>query len=227
MYYKKAVASKKSRSMFGIINLPIFISASILLNLVPGPDAVYIMTRSLSQGKRAGFISSAGVCSGALIHAIAAALGLSAILTTSAYAFTVVKLIGAVYLVFLGVRTFIDKSNPLSFNEDDNENSSLIDEWTLFKQGVLVDVLNPQVAIFFLAFLPQFIDPNYGQKTLTFLILGMIVIAIALVYEAVLVVLCGAISSYLRRNKTIGRYLNRFVGTVYAALGIKLAAERL
>lgn len=211
--------------MFGIVDLPVFISASVVLNLVPGPDAIYIMTRSLSQGKQAGFISSLGVCSGALIHAIAAALGLSAILATSAYAFTAVKLLGAVYLVFLGLKTFFDKSNPLSFNEENNQ--AKIHNGKLFRQGVLVDVLNPQVAIFFLAFLPQFIDPVYSQKTLTFLILGVIVIMISLFYEALLVLLCGTISSYLRRNRAMGRYLNRFVGTVYAGLGIRLATEKL
>ena len=211
--------------MFGIVDLPLFISASILLNVIPGPDAIYIITRSLAQGRRAGFISSLGVCSGALVHAVAAALGLSAILATSAYAFSIVKYIGAFYLIYLGVKTFLDRSNPLTLAED--EVKTTVSDWTLFGQGVLVDVLNPKVAIFFLAFLPQFIDPNYGGKTATFLILGMIVIGIALVYEALLVLLSGAISGYLRRNNTIGRQLNRAVGTVYTALGLRLATEKL
>ena len=211
--------------MFGITDLPLFITASILLNVVPGPDAVYIITRSLAQGRRAGFISSLGVCSGALVHAVAAALGLSAILATSASAFTVVKYIGAFYLIYLGVKTFLERSNPLTLKE--SEAKTTASEWTLFGQGVLVDVLNPKVAIFFLAFLPQFIDPNYGGKTVTFLVLGTIVIAIALVYEALLVLLSGTISDYLQRNNVIGRQLNRVVGVVYTGLGLRLATEKL
>jgi threonine/homoserine/homoserine lactone efflux protein len=210
--------------MFDIQNVALFMTASILLNVIPGPDAIYIVSRSIAYGRRTGVLSSLGICTGALVHTIAAALGLSAILATSATAFTVIKVIGAGYLIFLGIKTFFDRSNVLALDQPTERSVSA---WTIFRQGILVDVLNPKVAIFFLAFLPQFIAPSSDAKAATFIFLGLIVIGISLVWEFFLVMASVAITHYIRRSATIGKQMNRAVGLVYAGLGVRLAMEKL
>jgi threonine/homoserine/homoserine lactone efflux protein len=168
--------------------------------------------------------SSFGVCSGALIHTLAAAFGLSAILATSAYAFQVVKYAGAAYLVYLGVRSILENRGPLHI---DSCGDAALSNWHLFRQGVMIDVLNPKVALFFLAFLPQFIDPSSGSKASQFLILGIIVILIGLVWEALLVLLSTCITRTLRENESFGVWLNRIMGAVFIGLGLRLAKEKL
>jgi len=162
-------------------DLMIFLGASILLNLSPGPDTLYVLTRTLAQGRRIGFLSSFGVCTGALVHVAAAALGLSVVLATSAVAFTVVKVAGAAYLVYLGVRMLLSRDG---IAVEAGCPAGPASGWKVFRQGILIDVLNPKAALFFMAFLPQFVVPGAGHGTAQFFALGLIVIAIALVGKA-------------------------------------------
>ena len=161
--------------MFGIENYLGFVLAAILLNLTPGSDSMYIITRSISQGQTAGFYSVLGIISGILVHTLLAALGLSVLLANSPTAFMIVKYIGASYLCYLGVKMLMSKQQPLigaSLQENGKPSSAkTLDYWQIYKQGMLTNTFNPKVALFFLAFFPQFINPNYANSTLSFLLL--------------------------------------------------------
>lgn len=154
--------------MFGIHDFSLFLAAGILLNLTPGPDTVYILGRSIAQGRDAGVASALGICAGSIFHTSAAALGLSAILATSALAFGAIKLLGGAYLIFLGFKMILDRRKHLSLPSNFRRRTTA----AAFRQGVLTNILNPKVALFFLAFLPQFIDPASKTKVLAFLVLG-------------------------------------------------------
>jgi RhtB (resistance to homoserine/threonine) family protein len=209
--------------MPGVENLPLFLTASLLLVLSPGPDTIYIVSRSVAQGRTAGLLSSLGIGTGVLIHICAAALGLTAILATSATAFLVVKYAGALYLIYLGIRTFLERSGPLNPEQARLPTAS---SWTIFRQGVLSDVLNPKMAVFFLAFLPQFIMPDSPARGLAFVLLGAVIVAFFVVWATILVLGSSALTSYLRRNRRISHYLNRATGMVFVGLGLRLALER-
>ncbi|GFO58857.1 lysine transporter LysE [Geomonas silvestris] len=205
--------------MEGIVNLPLFLVSCVALNVMPGPDTIYLVTRSIAQGRRAGLLSSWGLCTGALVHTFAAALGLSAVLSASAHAFSAVKYAGAVYLIYLGVKTFFDKSGPLP---TDNEPAAPVSGCRIFFQGILVDVLNPKVALFFLAFLPQFIDHRAPNKFATFLLLGAILVLFSLVWEGILVLGSSRLSGYFTRNENSGRRVNRVAGSIFVSLGVRM-----
>lgn len=210
--------------MFGIENFSLFLAASVLLVLSPGPDTVYILGRSIAQGRMAGLLSAVGVSMGVLVHSFAAGLGLSALLATSATAFLVVKYAGAVYLVYLGVTTFFKRSGPFDADTPDHPTA---DHWTIVRQGVLSNVLNPKTAVFFLAFLPQFIDPAAGQQVAAFLLLGGVLIGIFACWATVLVLGSSTLTARLRRNRSVGRWLNRVAGGIFVGLGLRLATEKL
>ena len=203
-------------------DLLIFLGAAILLNVSPGPDMIYIVTRTVAQGRRAGFLSTFGVCSGALVHVAAAALGLSVVLATSAVAFTVVKYAGAAYLVYLGIRAFRSRGGI----EIEPGRVKAAGGWRIYREGVFIDVLNPKTALFFMAFLPQFVVPGSGYETLQFFALGLTVIAIALVWEGFLVLVANGLTRRLRASRTVTRWLNRSLGAVFVLLGIRLALEK-
>src|SRR5919108_680341 len=150
--------------MSSIHNFSLFLAAGILLNLTPGPDTVYILGRSIAQGREAGVASALGVSLGSIFHTCAAALGLSAILATSALAFDAIKLLGGAYLIFLGTKILLDRRKQLSLPSNFHRRTTM----AAFRQGVLTNVLNPKVALFFLAFLPQFIDPASNMKIAAF-----------------------------------------------------------
>jgi threonine/homoserine/homoserine lactone efflux protein len=209
--------------MNGVINLPFFLGACVALNVMPGPDTIYVVTRSVSQGRRAGLLSSWGLCTGALLHTLAAALGLSALLAASAQAFTLLKFAGALYLMYLGVKTFFDRSGSI---EVDAVVMAPASGRKIFLQGIVVDLLNPKVAIFFLAFLPQFIDQRAPGKFATFVSLGAMVILISLVWEAILAVGSAKLAGYLTSNVSVARRMNRLAGTLFFGLGIRLGLEK-
>src|SRR5512145_1068250 len=152
----------------GIHDYWLFVLTGVLLNLTPGQDTFYILGRSVAEGTRSGVASALGIAVGTLVHTAMAALGLSAILATSASAFTVVKLAGAAYLVYLGARMLMGGAPQLGVTSVPER----VDAWTAFRQGMLTNVLNPKVALFFLAFMPQFIAPDSRAKVLAFLALG-------------------------------------------------------
>ncbi|MEN3368794.1 MAG: hypothetical protein V7609_937 [Verrucomicrobiota bacterium] len=205
--------------MFGIHGFALFLTAGILLNLTPGPDTVYILGRSIAQGRRAGVASALGICVGSVFHTCAAALGLSAFLATSAWAFTAVKLAGAAYLIFLGVRALFqrdyDMQVPAHFKRGN--------PGAAFRQGVLTNILNPKVALFFLAFLPQFIDAETPSKTIAFLILGLTFVTTGTIWCLLLAWFAATFSTRLRGNATIAALLNRAVGSLFIFLGVRLA----
>ncbi len=198
----------------------IFFSAALAINISPGPDLIYILSKTIAQGKKVGIASSLGVCSGALVHVFAAALGLSAILATSATAFSVVKYIGAAYLIYLGLQAL--RSKGMSF-EIPIKNNIKTSAWKAFRQGALVDILNPKVAIFFMAFLPQFIRPEVGHDSAQILILGVLVILVAIPVEFLLVFTAAQTTGFFRENRKFSVWLDRIMGSVLIGLGVRLA----
>jgi threonine/homoserine/homoserine lactone efflux protein len=198
----------------------LFLSAAIAINITPGPAMVYILSRTIAQGRKIGIASSLGVCSGSLVHIFAAAFGLSAILATSAMSFSIVKYVGAAYLIYLGIRAL--KSKRISFDNPVNlqEHSTF---WKAFRQGVLIDILNPKVAIFFMAFLPQFVRPELGHAPGQILILGFLVILIGMVIESVLVLTAARTTFFFRNNSQFFTLLDRILGSMLICLGIRLA----
>jgi RhtB (resistance to homoserine/threonine) family protein len=216
--------------MFGIENYLGFIMAAILLNLTPGTDSMYIITRSISQGQMAGFYSVLGITSGALVHTLFAALGLSVLLANSPTAFMIVKYIGAAYLCYLGFKMLTSKNSNSIANHlskaQDVTNQKAVDCWKIYQQGVLTNVFNPKVALFFLAFFPQFIDTSYAYGMLSFLILGLTFATTGFIWCLCLVLLAARFSTRLRENPSIETMLNKISGVVFIGLGIKLLTEK-
>lgn len=198
-----------------------FFTAAALLNLSPGPDMAFILTHTARGGVKAGFSAMLGIWSGAFIHVIFAALGLSAILATSATAFSVVKWIGAVYLIWLGLQALLSKGSLFAAQPQ----ASSIDLMKIFQQGLLVDVLNPKVAIFFLAFLPQFTELGAGPVSAQLFLHGSLIIVTAAFIEPPLVILGGKLTGYLNDNIRVSRWMDRSLGALFVGLGIKLATS--
>jgi threonine/homoserine/homoserine lactone efflux protein len=204
--------------MADIQNLFIFIGLSWVLIITPGPDLIYVLTRGISIGKKAGLISAVGVTLGIFVHTIFAALGLSVILKTSALAFTIVKIVGAAYLIYIGVKMLINKS------ELNLENDNQISTRKVFMQGLLSNTLNPKVALFFMAFLPQFIKTNGTEiSPIPFLILGTIFALCTLIFLSILGYFSGAVGHYLKTKDTISKWIKNVSGSVMVLLGIRLA----
>lgn len=197
----------------------VFFSAALALNVSPGPDLLFVLSRTLSGGRRVGVASACGVCSGALVHVAAAALGISAILATSALAFAVVKYVGAAYLLYLGIQTLRSAGAGMQLNLNAAPRTSA---WQAYRQGILVDILNPKAAIFFMAFLPQFVRPDQGSVAVQLLVLGVLVVMVAIVVECALVLLAARASSALRENRRLSQWLDRVLGSVLIGLGIRL-----
>jgi threonine/homoserine/homoserine lactone efflux protein len=207
--------------LFGTHDLLIFVASGLLLNLTPGPDTLYIVGRSSTQGLRAGVIAALGIGAGILVHITAAALGLSAILVNSASAFTVVKIVGAAYLIYVGVsmlRSSSSASEPARALEFGSDPLSAV-----FLQGFLTNVLNPKVALFFLAFLPQFVDLDAANKPLAFLFLGAIFNLTGTLCNLIAAWSAVRVTRSLGRSESVTKWLNRCIGGVFVFLGIKLA----
>ena len=198
--------------------LAVFALASFLLIVVPGPAVLYVVTRSIAQGRRAGLVSMLGVEAGGLVHVAAAAVGLSAIIASSATAFTVVKLAGAAYLISIGVRRLVARGEALPAATVAGRSAK-----RLFAQGVVVNVLNPKTAVFFLAFLPQFVDPARGTVTLQFLVLGLTFVAVAMISDGAYALAAGTAGDWLRGSERVRRWLGRFSGAVFVGLGVTAA----
>jgi len=198
----------------------LFLTTALALNIAPGPDLLYILTKTMANGKKVGIASSLGVCTGALFHVFLAAFGLSAIIASSAIAFTIVKIIGACYLLYLAYQSFRSSGTNLDISTSKEPKET---PFSAFKQGILIDILNPKVAIFFMAFLPQFIRNDHGSVPFQLLYLGLIIVVIAIVVEVVYVLVASKLTEKVRGSKKISMWLDRVVGTVFLALGIKLA----
>jgi len=209
--------------MYDLNHWIVFFAAALALNISPGPDIAYIVSNTVAQGKRHGFAASFGVCSGAIVHVLAAAFGLSAILAASALAFSVVKWVGAAYLIYLGIHTLMTAGSGFTINGAARKGRST---FAIFRQGFMIDVLNPKVAVFFMAFLPQFADPTAGHIPLQLMLHGALVIAVGLAVEAIIVLVAARFTEALRRNPRIGLWLDRALGTVLIGLGIRLALQQ-
>ena len=208
--------------MFGIHDFGLFLTAGVLLNLTPGPDTVYILGRSIAQGREAGVASALGISLGSIFHTCAAALGLSAILATSALAFGTIKLLGGGYLIFLGIKMIFDRRKQLSLPSNFRRRTSA----AAFRQGILTNMLNPKVALFFLAFLPQFIDPASNMKIAAFITLGLTFVTTGTIWCLILAWFASAFSERLRKNETISQWLNRTAGALFVFLGLRLATAK-
>jgi RhtB (resistance to homoserine/threonine) family protein len=206
--------------MNGIINFETFLIAGILLNLTPGNDTIFILARSIGHGKRAGIISALGIATGSLIHTMLAAFGLSLIIAQSILLFNIIKYAGAVYLIYLGIRMLTDKK-ALNAVEIQSQNS--VNYLSIYRDAILTNVLNPKVALFFIAFLPQFIDPVLKNAVLPFLLLGMTFIITGTAWCIVLALFASAIADKLKTNNKIAGVINKTCGLALIALGIKVA----
>ena len=210
--------------MFGTQHLWLFVVSGLLLNITPGQDTLYIVTRSVGQGRRAGLWSVLGISTGAIVHTLAAAFGLSAILATSASAFTIVKLGGAAYLVYLGVKMLLERPSPAAAGAGPAFRRE--SAWAIYRSAVLTNVLNPKVALFFLAFLPQFVAPGAASLVMPFLFLGAVFVFNGTLWCLVLVLGASALSGRLRRNESGARRLRQATGAVFVGLGARLALQK-
>ncbi|WP_312423456.1 LysE family translocator [Anaerospora hongkongensis] len=205
--------------MFGIIHYEMFLAASIILNITPGSDTIYVLSRSVAQGRRTGIYSVLGTSAGCVIHTILAALGLSVILAQSAVVFMMVKVAGAVYLSYLGLTMLLAKKTPAAAPVQ-----TAMSPQNTFWQGLIIDVLNPKVALFFLSFMPQFIDPHNSYGIIPFLILGITFIVTGALWLLCVVYFSSKATTLLREKTNV---MNKVCGSIYLVLGAKLlAAEK-
>ncbi|AZP12159.1 LysE family translocator [Undibacterium parvum] len=209
--------------MFGTQDLALFVISGLLLNLAPGPDSLLIMTRAASQGWRAGSAAALGIGSGTFVHILAAALGLSAVLATSATAFLIVKLIGAAYLLYVGLGLLLSKKKSSEDGEQITIVTTRLSYRKIFLQGFLTNLLNPKVAVFFLAFVPQFIASSAQDKALAFIFLGCIFNFNGMLWCHFLAFSSAYASQKLRVNRRLTSGLNRLIGLMFVSFGLKLA----
>ena len=209
--------------MFGTQDLAIFIVSGLLLNIAPGPDSLFIMARSAVQGWRAGSIAALGIGSGTLVHIFAAALGISAIIATSSNAFLVLKCLGAIYLVYIGLRLVFSKQNLPEESASSNSKSYEMSYRKIYIQGFLTNVLNPKVAVFFLAFVPQFISPDAAHKSLAFITLGLIFNFNGMLWCHFLAITTAFASKKIQVSNVVASWLSKLTGIIFVSLGIKLA----
>jgi threonine/homoserine/homoserine lactone efflux protein len=204
--------------MLNLPNLPVFLAAALVLLLTPGPAVLYIVARSLDQGRLAGLVSVLSIEVGNSVHVLAAAVGLSALLLSSALAFSIVKYLGAAYLIYLGLRRLMagDAVQPTAGLQRQSLRR-------IFRQGVIVAVLNPKTALFFLAFLPQFVDPSTGTATAQLLMLGCLFVLMAIVTDSLYALLAGTAGHWLKASRSFGRGERYVVASVYIGLGVTAA----
>ncbi|EMI11463.1 LysE family translocator [Anoxybacillus gonensis] len=195
----------------------LFVISATALLIMPGPAVFYIMARSIDQGKEAGLVSVLGVSLGGAVHVLAGAVGVSAILMTSATAFTIVKYLGAVYLVYLGCKTLFSTSHENHVASSKTNHKKL---WKIFYESVIVEVMNPKTALFFLAFFPQFITPSASSVPAQFLLLGTIFIILAFINDSLYAILAASIRKWIVGKKGHAKVVNKVTGYLYIVLGI-------
>ena len=204
--------------MIPIETLLPFFAASVLLAIAPGPDNIFVLTQSALRGKSAGLTVMLGLCSGLIVHSTAVALGVAVIFQTSALAFSALKFIGAGYLLYLAWQAF--RTSATTFQAERSPEANL---WKLYRRGIIMNITNPKVSIFFLAFLPQFADPSRGPISLQLLLLGgVFIIATILVFGSI-ALLAGTLGRWLNRSARVQNIMNRVAGTVFVCLALRLA----
>jgi threonine/homoserine/homoserine lactone efflux protein len=200
--------------MFGISNFTAFLIAGILLNITPGSDTMYILGRSIAQGKKAGIVSVLGISTGALIHTVFAGFGLSVIIAQSPFAFN---------LCYLGIKMLLDTAKN-DFNIQQIEEQ--LDLKKIYYSGILTNVLNPKVALFFLAFLPQFVNNQYINNPIPFLILGLTFVFTGTIWCLILALFSSLLANKIKKNYSIKKWIDTITGSVFIAIGLKLALEK-
>lgn len=198
-----------------------FITASILLGLAPGPDNIFVLTQSALHGRSAGIVVMLGLCTGLIMHSIAVAFGVAVIFQTSAIAFSVLKFIGAGYLVYLAWQAFRASVEKIQDKPDEE-----VKLWKLYCRGIVMNITNPKVSIFFMAFLPQFADPAKGSLSLQILILGGLFILSTILVFGSIALLAGTLGQWLNRSEHAQKILHRIAGTVFLGLALKLATTK-
>ncbi|NIE61658.1 MULTISPECIES: LysE family translocator [unclassified Burkholderia] len=209
--------------MFGITHFGFFVLAVFLLNVTPGPDTAYIVGRSVAQGRGAGLMSALGISAGCCVHALACAFGLTALLAASAAAFTVIKLVGAAYLIYLGVRMIIAKQAAEPSGAAAQAAKPLRQ---LFMQGFWTNVLNPKVVLFFVSFFPQFVSADSPHKALAFLTLGGVFVAMSTVWTSLVAWVAGSVTARFSGKPGVKKWLDRTVGSAFVGLGLRLATSQ-
>lgn len=210
-------------SMLGIHHYWLFIATAVILVITPGQDTFFILGRSLSGGRAAGIAAALGITAGSVIHTFAAALGLSALLATSPYAFMAVKFAGAAYLIYIGIRALMTRASGLPGNDSGRHDDG---RWSAFRQGIVSNLLNPKVALFFLALMPQFIEATSPHKVSAFLALGLSFVALGVVWCLVLAIAAAKLRGAFLRRPSMANMLNKIAGAMFIALGLKLATSR-
>jgi threonine/homoserine/homoserine lactone efflux protein len=210
--------------MFGTQHFLTFLIAAIALNLTPGQDTLYIIGRSLSQGRRAGIISVLGIGSGCLIHITAAAIGLYSVLALCPLAFAAITVAGALYLIFLGIMVWLKrKSLDLSVNPG----TAPVGDWQVYRQGLMTNLLNPKVALFFLAFLPQFIDPVSNLGAFSFMFLGLVFFCTGTIWCTIVALFASSIADTMRDRPGIQTGFDFFTAVLFVALGAGILLTHL
>jgi threonine/homoserine/homoserine lactone efflux protein len=207
--------------MFDINTIVMFCTASVLLALAPGPDNLYVMSQSMLKGRAAGLMITLGLGTGLIGHTIAVALGVAVLFQTSSVAFTALKFVGAAYLLYLAWKSFSSSEGALQIQKGTETTS-----WYLYRRGVIMNITNPKVSIFFLAFLPQFSNPSKGSVPIQLMLLGGMFILSALAVFSLISYLAGMIGGWFLKSKRAEKILNIVAGTVFTALAIKLALTR-
>lgn len=208
--------------MIGIENLSLFIVSTVIFITTPGIDTIFLLNKSLSEGRKSGFYALLGVLGGTMVHTLFAALGISVIIAKSVVVFSIIKYLGAAYLIFLGIKALYSK-NKLSIQIKEEYGSN----WSNFRMGLFTNILNPKVALFFLSFFPQFINVSGGKSpSLSFLTLGLICAFIGFTWGLFLVYFSSYFSHKINGNLRLGNWVNRFSGSVFILLGIKIALTR-
>ena len=209
--------------MLGIHDFPLFVFSCILLNITPGQDTMYILGRSVAQGRQAGVLSVLGIMTGVMVHTLLAALGLSAILATSSLAFSIIKYAGAVYLVWIGFGLIMNRNDRSALPDAPASDPNPL---KIFQQGVLTNVLNPKVALFFLSFLPQFVTPQSDLVFLPFMVLGLVFFTTGSIWCLFLVYGSAWLSARYRGRRSTGSVLKKLSGALFIGLGIRLALSQ-
>ncbi|WP_400163353.1 LysE family translocator [Brevibacillus sp. TJ4] len=195
-----------------------FLAVAVLLTLAPGPDILFVIAQSISNGRKAGILTALGLASGVIVHTLAAALGITAVLYNSAFAFQLIKYAGALYLLYLAYQAIRDGATPLTAAAPVRQKGI-----QLYRTGVLMNILNPKVSLFFLALLPQFVTHGTGNEPLQMMLLGVIFMVQAIVVFSLVALFAGQVGSKLMARPKVGKYVNYGKAVLYAAIGLRLA----
>jgi threonine/homoserine/homoserine lactone efflux protein len=211
--------------MLDFSTLGMFVAVVLGLFLIPGPAILLVLTRTVQGGRKTGILTGLGIATGDLIHTLCAAVGLSALLMTSSLAFTVVKLVGAAYLVYLGVRALIAK-NPPAGSVTARPALAPVTPAKAFLQAILTEVLNPKTALFFLSFLPQFVHPEKGSTLAQFALLGLVFVALSVSYTSLIALTIRPLGRLVKRLTWLSRWQGKIIGVIFISLGVKVAMQR-